>query len=240
MLHRRIRDSYIGTLPPNWRWVFIELIMGANWEKKKWHAGKGRLITVERGEQIVSLRTLAARAGVSRSCVVRALDALERGGTIETEAGQRWTKVRICNYDEYQHPERDSETPVRQQKHGGKTDSEFDSETQLNKETTVTKKQKIGRPHAVTDSVIEFLNRKAGRRLCSEGYDKQVRRLLKEGFSERDMRMVVWWAVQEWGSDPSWKKRITPSTLFKLQSPNGARTFPQYLAEAREKFEESE
>jgi hypothetical protein len=83
-----------------------------------------------------------------------------------------------------------------------------------------------------TDRVIDKLNRVAGRRLTPGPYRRRVERLLKQGYTEAEMRLVIWWAWREWGREkPKW---VNPSTLFKLVSSHGGRTFPEYLSVALE------
>jgi hypothetical protein len=132
-----------------------------------------------------------------------------------------------------------SETPSN----GSKTDTDSAAERgnakprsrkRSNSKPKVTAKQAL----TVTQSVIEFLNRKAKRRLQASGYIGPVKRLLQEKYTEVQMRLVVWWAIQEWGDDAKMKKRITPNTLFKMTSPQGFRTFPAYLSEAMELWEQ--
>lgn len=89
--------------------------------------------------------------------------------------------------------------------------------------------EKARQARAVSEAVIGKLNRDAGS--CFEpdatGTLKLITRLLAEGYTERDMRMVVWDRVGRWGADPMMGEYLRPKTLFALAN------FENYVAEAR-------
>lgn len=85
-------------------------------------------------------------------------------------------------------------------------------------------------------SVVEAFNRVLERDLGPKGFERPIQRLLAKGYSEPQMRGVVWWAGEEWGDKPEMRDRLTPTTLFKLQSGQGYRTFPEYLECAGERW----
>lgn len=86
--------------------------------------------------------------------------------------------------------------------------------------------------------VTEAFNRAFSRTLGASGFKKPVERLLRDGYSLDEVKAVVWWGATEWADDPDWRMKISPSTLFKLVSPQGHRTFPEYLALAAERWRE--
>lgn len=91
----------------------------------------------------------------------------------------------------------------------------------------------------VVARLIDHLNRTAGRRLTPGAYAPRVRAALKAGYTEAELRLVSWWAHQQWGEDERMKKHINPDCLWKLK-PGGPsnRALPQYLAEAIELYEQ--
>ncbi len=89
---------------------------------------------------------------------------------------------------------------------------------------------------AVTREVVGAFNRAFNRRLDPKGWELSVKRLLSKGFTEKQLLGVVWWAAEEWGSDPEWRMRVSPKTLFKLTSSAGCRTFAEYLSLAGERW----
>ena len=87
-------------------------------------------------------------------------------------------------------------------------------------------------------TVVAAFNGMFERDLGSKGSEDQVRRLLAKGYTEPQMRGVMWWAGCEWGNDDEWRMKVSPTTLLKLTSSAGARTFPQYLDLASERWRE--
>ncbi len=90
-----------------------------------------------------------------------------------------------------------------------------------------------------TASVIAAYNRCFDRSLGPEGWETGVQRLLAKGYSEAEIRGVVWWASEEWADDPAMRDKVSPATLLKLQSSQGYRTFPQYLSLAAERWRDT-
>lgn len=87
--------------------------------------------------------------------------------------------------------------------------------------------------------VIAAFNRGFERRLDPRGWEPTIRRALAKGFTEEQLIGVVWWAAEEWADDPEWRLRVSPKTLFKLQSSSGNRTLPEYLSLATELWRET-
>jgi uncharacterized phage protein (TIGR02220 family) len=94
-------------------------------------------------------------------------------------------------------------------------------------------------PDAITRRVIDYFNRRSGRRFTAAHYRELVHAALAAGHTERELRLVAWWAEKyEWPEGHQYReKNLRPSTLYTLAKTNGARTFAQYLDLAREAYE---
>jgi hypothetical protein len=90
-----------------------------------------------------------------------------------------------------------------------------------------------------TVAVIEAYNRCFERKLGADGWEKGIQKLLSAGYTEEQIRGVVWWAADEWADDPVMRDKVSPATLLKLQSSQGYRTFPQYLSCAAERWRDT-
>jgi len=101
---------------------------------------------------------------------------------------------------------------------------------------TVREVSPLETEEAICSRIIDKFNRAAHRNLRWESYLSLVRRLLKKGFREADMRVVIWWTFSVWKPEGI---KPHPGMLFKLQSGQGYRTFPEYLAEAIEAYEKN-
>jgi hypothetical protein len=137
VLHRKILDSWVWTLPLEQRMVALQLLLEANWKPTKVFRGK-RLVTVPRGSCIIALRELADRVGVGVQTVRTALVNLEAGAFLTRTPTQHHTLVSITNYSKYQDraepANTPTNTPVTQDQHTPNT--RLTRSEQGNKETT--------------------------------------------------------------------------------------------------------
>lgn len=130
--------------------------------------------------------------------------------------------------------------------HGGDSedsqrDLDRDHDRDLDRNTTLSPQAapvdgKASRVKAVTAAVIEAFNKSFQRNLSPSGWEESVRKLLAKGFTEPQLRAVVWWAALEWADDPDMRAKLTPKTLLKLTSSQGYRTFGEYLSCAGERW----
>jgi len=85
-------------------------------------------------------------------------------------------------------------------------------------------------PRELAAAVLDFLNRQAGREFAIEPpadeHVRLVKGLASRNYTERQIRLVVWWKTQEWKADPKMGKFLRPSTLFAPAN------FVEYLEEA--------
>lgn len=88
-----------------WRWydepltkaVFIDLLLNANFETKKW-----REMTIERGQIFTSRTQLAKSNGISLQNVRTAINRLKTTGEITCSSTGTGLLITICEYDSYQ------------------------------------------------------------------------------------------------------------------------------------------
>jgi DNA-binding transcriptional regulator YhcF (GntR family) len=111
------------SLSDHWLWkkekftkgqAWVDLVMLANHKKKKVMI-KGRLITIERGEQIRSKVTLAKTWKWNERTVTRFLELLKSEGMITTKSTELTTHISICNYNTFQDTTKNSTDQNTQQ-----------------------------------------------------------------------------------------------------------------------------
>ena len=101
-IYRDSREHWIwGAKPYDKARAWIDLIMIANHEKKT-ILFDSRPVTIERGQHMTSLKTLAERWGWTRSKVKRFLDVLKSEQMIDTKRNRNGTLITIVNYGIYQ------------------------------------------------------------------------------------------------------------------------------------------
>jgi hypothetical protein len=108
VLHRRLLSSAVWGLPATQRQVWVELLFAANWRDTEAYVS-GKSVTVPRGSALITGRTLAARAGVSRGVVERAMRAFHALGMVTftdlgpgARGGTTVRLVNVLNYRKYQ------------------------------------------------------------------------------------------------------------------------------------------
>lgn len=122
-LHRQIQDCWIWNDDDekfDKRSAWIDLLLLANHKNVK-IAFDGKLIVVERGQHITSIRKLATRWNWSTNKVTRFLDLLASDQMIIRESDTKKTLITIVNYDVYQFSEDTNETLTRQQRDTNET-----------------------------------------------------------------------------------------------------------------------
>ena len=82
---------------PNTGWLFVNLLLKANYEDTKW-----RGMVVRRGQLVTSLRKLSKETGISVQSIRTGLNRLQDTGEVTHTPTHRHTLVTICKYDEYQ------------------------------------------------------------------------------------------------------------------------------------------
>ena len=129
-IYRQIED-WEWYKSPNTRHLFEHLIGRANVEPKRF---KGTLL--HRGELITSVGHLSDQTGLSMNQVRLALRNLESTGEIICQRTNRWTKVKVTNFNKYQNVKCDSSTDFNSAKNiqNTNTSQTDDSRSTLNKE----------------------------------------------------------------------------------------------------------
>lgn len=115
-LHRKIMDNPLYLSEPFTRMqAWIDLLLLAN-HKEGFFYVRGNKVVVGRGQVGTSSRTLASRWQWSRGKVERFLKDLENDNQIEPQKNNVITLISICNYDDYQNtePQTEPQTSRRQ------------------------------------------------------------------------------------------------------------------------------
>lgn len=95
-LHRKIL-KWEWYDSPSTKDVFLHLLLIANIEPVKWHG-----ITIERGQVVTSLSSIAEQTGLGVKQVRTAIERLERAQSVARSAHSKYTVFTVIGYDEYQ------------------------------------------------------------------------------------------------------------------------------------------
>ena len=97
----------------NWGWysnskvftVFVHLLIEANWKEGYWEGN-----TIKRGELVTSLGEIATLCGLSIQEVRTCMKILGGAGEVLSRRVGKRSILTICNYDDYQDDQQDSNT----------------------------------------------------------------------------------------------------------------------------------
>ena len=89
----------------SWEWyddsnvvrVFLHLLLTANYEPKQWHG-----ITIERGQIVTSVASLACQTQLSIKQIRIVLDKLKSTNEIDIKTANKYSIITICKYVDYQ------------------------------------------------------------------------------------------------------------------------------------------
>lgn len=100
VLHRKMLDNPISK-KPHWAWLWVYLIMRANWEDKHiiWN---GKKTIIPKGSFITGRLKLAKETGIKASTIERALEYLENEHQIEQQKNNKYRVITIVNWNKYQ------------------------------------------------------------------------------------------------------------------------------------------
>lgn len=101
---------------PNTGWLFVVLLLLANYEDTKW---RGKV--VGRGQLVTSLRKLSKETGISVQSIRTGLNRLQDTGEVTHTPTHRHTLITICKYDEYQSEKIGTNKEVTQYQHSTNT-----------------------------------------------------------------------------------------------------------------------
>ena len=78
--------------------VLLHLLLTVNYSAVEWQS-----ITIDRGETVTSLKRLSEELGMSKNTLLKSLTALESSGEIAKRTTNKYTLIRVVNYDYWTH-----------------------------------------------------------------------------------------------------------------------------------------
>lgn len=212
-LHRNIRDHWVyqekRVFSKYEAW--LDLLMDANHQDNKF-VFDGKLVEVERGQKVTSIRQLSERWGWSRTKVTDFLTLLEKDKMLVRKSDSKKTVLTIVNYDIYQNQEQekshsnDTEKPQKSTNNNVKTMSNNEN----NKTSSSTRKKRVYDP----DSIYFILAEKLSKQICQNQEIKEpnlnrwaddIRKMIEiDKRTESQVSNMIDWAT----SDPFWSAVI--------------------------------
>lgn len=211
-LHKSIKE--------HWLWedsfvlkAWLDLLLSVNYKQKK-ILFDGKLMTVEAGQIITSIRKLADRWKCSKEKVSKTLSMFESDGMITVDKDARRTLLSIVNYAFYQNDcdnVKDTDKDTAQ-------DTDKDADSPQHKNIKNNKEIK----NIYVDSVEEifrYLNDKTGKNYTgrSKAQRDHIIARLKEGYTVDEFKKVIDNKVAAWKGDPKMDQYLRPETLFSTK-----------------------
>lgn len=78
--------------------VLLHLLLTVNYSAVEWQS-----ITIDRGETVTSLKRLSEELGMSKNTLLKSLTTLESSGEISKRTTNKYTLIRVINYDYWTH-----------------------------------------------------------------------------------------------------------------------------------------
>lgn len=201
-LHRGWHDSpMFGSGPYCERAAWAWLLSNAAWKDTQRRTPAG-LITLERGQIHVSLRSLASAWKWSKGKVERFLDVLETGQSIGQQTGHGGRILTICSFNEYQGSESERGTPSGTPS-GTRTGQGRDTQEE-GKERKEDKGAAFPKPDWADESLwADFLKNRKTKRLTNSAtaYDRFERDIEKWEAEGYEREQLLRYAVERgWGA----------------------------------------
>lgn len=191
-IHRKIMDNPLYLSEPFTRMqAWIDLLLLAN-HKEGFFYVRGNKVVVGRGQVGTSFRTLASRWQWSRGKVERFLKDLENDNQIEPQKNNVITLISICNYDDYQNTEPQTEPQTSRRQTTDRATNE--PQTDRNKNDKNDKKEKNEKNNKEEDIFIspEIKKLKEDFEKFNNWLDKEttfIRKIKKQMTEEQFMKL---------------------------------------------------
>jgi DNA-binding transcriptional regulator YhcF (GntR family) len=140
-LHRDIKNHWIYTEKRKFSKfeAWTDILLSVNHAQAKTII-KGKLITIERGESILSLDSWGMKWGWNKSAVNRFFDLLKKDGMIVLQNETVTTRLTVCNYASYQDERNAHETQTKRKRNASETQTKSIEEEQEEQQEKEEKK----------------------------------------------------------------------------------------------------
>jgi hypothetical protein len=118
-LNREINNHWIYQNSDYFKW-WVDILLEVNYAPAK-VCIKGKVYECGRGEKLYSLDTWATRWKTNKSKVRRYFELLQKENMIELKNETQTTRLRVCNYEDYQEAEKEIETQTKRKRNANET-----------------------------------------------------------------------------------------------------------------------
>jgi len=183
-IHRKILDNPISK-KPHWAWLWVYLLLRANWEEKEiiWNSKKLKL---GKGSFVTGRLSLAKETGIPASTIERVLNYLESEHQIEQQKNNKYRVITIVNWDKYQMMDNKKNSQRTTSGQLADTDKNINNIKNIKKHTCDVPSQDI---ILVIDS-FKDINQAFGRWYSNTTQREAIARLIKNQTLEKVLKVL--------------------------------------------------
>lgn len=211
--------------------ILITILLLASHTENVWE-WQGQRYTVEPGQLVTSLPSLAKAAGVTVQNVRSALKRFKKYGFLTDKSTAKGRLVTIANWDVYQSLSLNPTAPstvCKQTANSLLTDCP----------TAIKKVKKDEKYKEEILIIVDYLNEKTGKSFKggAKSTVSHINARLTESFTVEDFKAVIDQKVSDWANDPKMSEYLRPATLFgpKFESYLNARSAGDSLKQPTER-----
>jgi len=198
-LWRITLDKTLWQLKPEFRCVAIACLLMANHQEGKWYCEKtGETVNIPIGSFVTTIRNLAERANISVQSTRTALTHLENISFLVQKSTQWFTLITICNWDIYQHNEKEANTKLTQSQHKGNTEQECKECKEVStiaeetKKTTVSSAPSLGGNNKLPGLYYKVFETYPKLKPPTDNFLEQLRENYPDYFMKQLMKFATW------------------------------------------------
>ena len=140
--------------------VLLHLLLTVNYSAVEWQS-----ITIDRGETVTSLKRLSEELGMSKNTLLKSLSTLESSGEIAKRTTNKYTLIRVVNYDYWTHmfvsdSENNKNSGSKNEPQDNDCGSKFEHNITKYKNNTKKQKHSQDAEHPCESEMCDFLKSK--------------------------------------------------------------------------------
>lgn len=194
--------------------ILIVMLSLASHKFNEWD-WNNRRFTIQAGEFVTSLKSLAQLAGVSIRNVRTAIDRFENLEFLTNQSTNRGRLIKIINWGTYQQGDYKADKP---------NDKPLTSPRQapdkllttINNDKNVKNDKNVIKEKDIYCRVVQYLNQKTGKKFSDKSKTTRsfIKARINDGFNEQEFYVVIDNKCSKWLSDPKMMEFLRPQTLF--------------------------
>ena len=194
--------------------ILIIMLSLASHKPNEWD-WNNRRFTIQAGEFVTSLKSLAQLAGVSIQNARTAIVRFEKLQFLTNQSTNKGRLIKIVNWDIYQQDERVA-NKADNKPLTSTSQAPNKHLTTINNDKNIKNDKNVIKEKDIYTRVVQYLNQKTGKKFSDKTKTTRsfIKARLNDGFIEQDFITVIDNKCSKWLSDPKMMEFLRPQTLF--------------------------